>query len=156
MTTSLLRISRLVATTFTLLGLGVNAPAISAETTTTKSSKTTSTKKICVNCGTVSDIKTIEKEGEGSGLGAVAGGVVGGLLGHQVGGGRGKDLATIAGVAGGAYAGHQVEKKVKKTKSYEVSVKLENGQIEILPYDEQPPFAVGDKVKIVDGILQRR
>lgn len=35
--------------------------------------------------------------------GAIAGAVIGGILGHQVGGGRGKDLATVGGViAGGA------------------------------------------------------
>lgn len=156
MTTSLLRFTRLVVTAVALLGLGANIPAMGAETTTTKSANKSSKKKICENCGTVSDIRTIEKEGEGSGLGAVAGGVVGGLLGHQIGGGTGKDLATIAGVAGGAYAGHQVEKKVNKSKSYEVSIRMENGQTEIMPFAEQPPFAVGDKVKIVDGILQRR
>jgi outer membrane lipoprotein SlyB len=156
MTTSLFRLARLVVTTVALLGLGANIPVAGAETTSTKSSSKSSKKKICENCGTISDIRTIEKEGEGTGLGAVAGGVVGGLLGHQIGGGTGKDLATIAGVAGGAYAGHQVEKKVKKSKSYEVSVQLENGQTEVMPFAEQPPYAVGDKVKIVDGILQRR
>ncbi|PWB59082.1 MAG: hypothetical protein C3F18_01335 [Nitrosomonadales bacterium] len=154
MPTSLLRFTRLVVTAVALLGLGANIPAMGAETATSASKS--SKKKICENCGTVSDIRTIEKEGEGTGLGAVAGGVVGGLLGHQIGGGTGKDLATIAGVAGGAYAGHQVEKKVKKAKSYEVSIRMENGQNEIMPFAEQPPFAVGDKVKIVDGILQRR
>lgn len=156
MTPSLLHFARLAVTAVALFGLGANIPAVSAETTTSKSSSKSSKKKICENCGTVSDIRTIEKEGEGTGLGAVAGGVVGGLLGHQIGGGTGKDLATIAGAAGGAYAGHQVEKKVKKSKSYEVSVRMDNGQTEIMPFAEQPPFAVGDKVKIVDGILQRR
>ena len=35
--------------------------------------------------------------------GALLGAVIGGVLGHQVGGGRGKDLATVGGaVAGGA------------------------------------------------------
>lgn len=35
--------------------------------------------------------------------GAIAGAVIGGILGHQVGGGRGKDIATVGGaVAGGA------------------------------------------------------
>lgn len=156
MTTSLLRFARLAVTAVALLGLGANVPAMGADTAPAKSSSKSGKKKICENCGTVSDIRVIEKEGEGTGLGAVAGGVVGGLLGHQVGGGTGKDLATIAGVAGGAYAGHQVEKKVKKSKSYEVSVRMDNGQTEIMPFAEQPPYAVGDKVKIVDGILQRR
>ena len=48
----------------------------------------------CPECGTVTDVKTVKKEGEGSGLGAVAGGVVGGVLGHQIGSGRGNTAAT--------------------------------------------------------------
>lgn len=52
----------------------------------------------CNECGTVTDVKIIKIEGQGSGVGAVTGGVLGGVVGHQVGGGRGKDLATIGGL----------------------------------------------------------
>ena len=38
----------------------------------------------------------------------IAGAVIGGILGHQVGGGRGKDLATVAGVVAGAALGANV------------------------------------------------
>lgn len=39
--------------------------------------------------------------------GAILGGLAGGVLGHQVGGGRGKDVATALGVALGAWTGDQ-------------------------------------------------
>jgi len=39
---------------------------------------------------------------------AIAGALIGGILGHQVGGGRGKDLATVGGVVAGAAIGAQV------------------------------------------------
>ncbi|MEO6626878.1 MAG: glycine zipper 2TM domain-containing protein, partial [Burkholderiaceae bacterium] len=39
---------------------------------------------------------------------AIAGAVIGGILGHQVGDGRGKDLATIGGVVGGGLLGANV------------------------------------------------
>jgi uncharacterized protein YcfJ len=42
-------------------------------------------------------------------LGTVGGAVVGGVLGHQVGGGRGKDLATAAGAVAGALGGRKVQ-----------------------------------------------
>lgn len=109
---------------------------------------------VCQDCGTITAIHAVEQEGEGSGLGAIAGGVAGAVLGHQVGGGTGKDLATIAGAAGGAYAGHQIEKKMKKTVRYDITVKMENGKHRTVSQKEAPAFAVGDKVKIVDGILQ--
>jgi len=108
---------------------------------------------VCAQCGTVSDIRVIEQKGEGSGLGAVAGGVVGGLLGNQVGGGNGRTIATVAGAAGGAFAGHQVEKKMKSTKHYEISVRMDDGAIRHFTYEEQPQFQPGDKVRVVDGRL---
>ena len=39
---------------------------------------------------------------------AIAGAVIGGILGHQVGDGRGRDLATIGGVVGGGLLGANV------------------------------------------------
>jgi uncharacterized protein YcfJ len=40
--------------------------------------------------------------------GAIAGAVIGGILGHQVGGGRGQDLATAGGAVAGAFVGNTV------------------------------------------------
>ena len=111
---------------------------------------------VCDNCGTVTDVKTIKKEGEASGAGAIIGGVAGGVLGHQVGSGRGKDVATVAGAAGGAYAGHQIEKSQKSTTSYQVVVRMENGATRTFSYGAPTAYKVGDKVKIVDKKLVRQ
>lgn len=40
--------------------------------------------------------------------GAIAGAVIGGILGHQIGGGRGQDIATAGGAVGGAALGANV------------------------------------------------
>ena len=48
----------------------------------------------CAECGVVQSVREVVTKGEGSGVGAVGGAVVGGLLGHQVGSGRGQDIAT--------------------------------------------------------------
>jgi uncharacterized protein YcfJ len=40
--------------------------------------------------------------------GAVVGALLGGILGHQVGGGRGQDIATAGGAVAGAAVGSQV------------------------------------------------
>jgi outer membrane lipoprotein SlyB len=110
----------------------------------------------CKDCGSVVDVKTIKQKGEGTGLGAVAGGVVGGVLGHQVGSGRGKDVATVAGAAGGAYAGHQIEKSAKSTTRYQVVVKLEDGKTRTFSFSNPTSYRAGDKVKIVDNKLVRQ
>lgn len=112
--------------------------------------------KTCANCGVIESIRAVEKEGEGSGLGVVAGGVAGALLGHQVGAGTGKDLATIAGAVGGGYVGNKVEKNLKKTKVYEITVRMEDGSYQTVTQQTETGFRPGDKVKLVDGNLVAR
>ena len=110
----------------------------------------------CDNCGTVTDVRTVTKEGEASGGGAVLGGVVGGVLGHQIGSGRGNTAATVAGAAGGAYAGHQIEKKKNEVTKYVVEVKMESGTVRTFSYSNPTAYKVGDKIKIVDKKLIRQ
>jgi uncharacterized protein YcfJ len=112
----------------------------------------------CKDCGTVIDVKTVKKQGEGTGAGAVIGGVAGGVLGHQIGSGRGKDVATVAGAAGGAYVGHQVEKESKSTTHYVVVVRLDEKNVpdRTFTFTNPTSYKVGDKVKIVDKKLVRR
>jgi outer membrane lipoprotein SlyB len=144
------RFARQSLVALAVAGLTIAVPGAPAVAAGSSSSKT------CADCGVIEDIRTVEQEGDASGIGAVAGGVAGGLLGHQVGEGRGKDVATIAGVAGGAYAGHTIEKKMKKTKHYEITVRMHDGSSRVVSQSEEPRFAIGDPVKVVDGQLQPR
>ncbi len=109
--------------------------------------------RICPNCGVVESVNVVEVEGEGTGLGAIAGGVAGGILGHQIGQGRGNTVATIAGVAGGAYAGHEVEKRVKKTKRYDIQVRMDDGTTRLIQQQSDPALGIGQKVRIENGAI---
>jgi outer membrane lipoprotein SlyB len=104
------------------------------------------THAICHDCGKVTAVHIKEQKGDSGAVGLIAGGVAGALLGHQVGGGRGKDVATIAGAAGGAYVGNQIEKKVNTTKVWEVVVHNDNGTNSTFTFKQDPGFAVGDVV----------
>ena len=110
----------------------------------------------CVNCGVVQSVNLVEAEGQGTGLGAVTGGVLGGLLGNQVGQGNGKTVATVAGVAGGAYAGNQVEKSIKKTKYYNIVVKMRDGGTRTFRQNTDPGLGIGEKVKIENDVIVRQ
>ena len=110
----------------------------------------------CYDCGTVTGVKTVKKEGEASGAGAVIGGVAGGVLGHQVGSGRGNTLATVAGAGAGAYAGHQVEKNKNSKTEYHVAVKLEDGKSRTFVFSEPTSYRSGDRIRVVDGKLVRQ
>lgn len=111
-------------------------------------------KTVCSECGTIESIREIKLRGAGSGLGAVGGAVVGGLVGNQIGGGDGKKVATAAGVIGGAVAGHQIEKEVTATRSYETTVRLNDGSTRLISSATMPSWQNGDKVKVVNGGIQ--
>jgi len=108
----------------------------------------------CAECGVIESVREVEAKGKGSGLGAVGGAVVGGLLGNQVGGGRGQDVMTVVGAVGGAVAGNEVEKRVKTSKSYEVTVRLHDGSSRVISEASQPTWRTGDKVKVINGVIQ--
>jgi outer membrane lipoprotein SlyB len=108
----------------------------------------------CSMCGAIESVREVSEKGEGSGLGAAGGAVVGGLLGHQVGGGNGKQIATVVGAVGGAVAGNEVEKRVKATKSYDITVRLDDGSTRVINEDNPPSWRSGDRVKIVDGVIR--
>ena len=110
----------------------------------------------CKECGTVSDVKTIKKEGEASGGGAVLGGVLGGVIGHQIGSGRGNTAATVVGAAGGAYAGHQVEKNKNAKTEFQVYVKMDDGKNRTFIFSKETAYRIGDKIKVVDNKLVRQ
>ena len=110
--------------------------------------------RVCGNCGRIESVQAVQTPADPSGVGVVGGAVVGGLLGNQIGGGSGKTLATIAGAVGGGYAGNEVEKRTRTATSYQVKVRMENGQVRNFPYNNQPPWHQGDRVRVVDGYLQ--
>jgi outer membrane lipoprotein SlyB len=111
---------------------------------------------VCNHCGTVTDIRTIKQPGNASGAGAVAGGIAGLIIGNQIGGGNGRTIAKIAGAAGGAYAGNSIEKRVRAETSYEVVVKLDNGETTTVTQEAAPTVSVGSDVRVVDGKLVAR
>lgn len=111
---------------------------------------------ICYECGRVEAVNAVQTQAAPSGLGMIAGGVVGGLLGNQVGGGNGKKVATVAGVVGGGYAGHEIEKRTRTATTYEVRVRMEDGRIRTFPYNSQPQWNPGDRIRVVDGYLRTR
>jgi outer membrane lipoprotein SlyB len=101
-------------------------------------------------CGRVVDVRTIEQKGEGTGIGAVIGGAVGGFLGHLVGKGKGNTVATVGGVAGGAVAGHEGEKYLRSTKTYQVTVRLDNGGTRTVTQADR--VEVGNRVRLANNV----
>lgn len=110
----------------------------------------------CPECGKVTAVRIVEQKGESTPLGMIAGGVAGAVLGHQVGGGRGQDVATIAGAAGGAYAGHKIEEHVRTAKSWVVTVHFEDGSDREFTFAADPAYVAGDAVKATGNSIVRQ
>jgi outer membrane lipoprotein SlyB len=114
----------------------------------------TPVKARCTDCGVIESTREVTTKGSGSGIGGVGGAVVGGLLGNQVGGGRGQDVMTVVGAVGGALAGNEIEKRVKSTKSFEVTVRLDDGSTRVISEANATSWRAGDKVRVVNGAIQ--
>lgn len=128
--------------------------AAKAKTAPSPAASSPAVARRCSECGVIESVHETASSGEGSGLGAAGGAVVGGLLGHQVGGGRGQDIATVVGAVGGAVAGNEVEKRVKSTKGYEITVRLEDGSTRVIREANPPSWRAGDRVIVVDGAIR--
>jgi len=105
----------------------------------------------CALCGTVESIRTVEVRDEAGGTGAAAGGP-GGAADQAVGGGG--TAGTLLG-AGDAIAGSDIEKNMKKRYAYRVTVRMDDGSFRTISVSSPPTFAVGDKVRVVEGKLVR-
>ncbi|MEO6699550.1 MAG: glycine zipper 2TM domain-containing protein, partial [Paraperlucidibaca sp.] len=119
-----------------------------------QSKATTERYASCVDCGVVTGITPIAAANGPTGIGAVLGAVAGGVIGHQIGGGNGRKIATVAGALGGAYAGNRYESS--RVSGYEMSVRLDSGEVRSIHYDNSPGFSVGDAVRIAGGQVVRR
>lgn len=106
----------------------------------------------CATCGTIEAVRPVQVQGEGSGLGAVAGGVAGAVVGNQFGGGNGKTALTVLGAVGGGFAGHEVEKRVRATTAYDVTVRMDDGSRRTLRRSDAP--AVGARVTVQGNSLR--
>lgn len=111
--------------------------------------------RLCADCGTIETIRTVELHGDSSSLGAIAGGLAGGMLGNQMGRGRGRTAMTIIGTAGGALAGNEIGRDLKMHHAYRVTVRMDDGSFWTLLQASPPAFAVGDKVRVIEGTLAR-
>jgi outer membrane lipoprotein SlyB len=111
---------------------------------------------ICRECAVIEEVREVEKAGQASGAGAVGGAVVGGVVGHQMGGGRGKDVATVLGALGGGLAGHAIEKNARTTVEYQIIIRYEDGTKGMFTQATPPSWRSGDKVKVINGMIQGR
>jgi outer membrane lipoprotein SlyB len=122
---------------------------------TSQGSKTYSTSQAqtahSVYYGTVLKVAQVTLQKPQSGAGAIGGAVVGGVIGSTIGQGRGRRLATTAGALGGAAMGSAAESSAGQKNGLEIEVELDDGRILVVVQEKDDEFAVGDRVRLVQG-----
>lgn len=105
--------------------------------------------------GRVVAIDVVRGGGRTSGGGAIAGAIIGGVVGHQIGSGRGNDVATAAGAIGGAVAGNQIERNRNDDEYYRIVVQLRDGREATFTQESLDGLRVGDRVRVSDNRVFR-
>lgn len=108
-----------------------------------------------VEAGTVTAIRPVTIQSDGSVVGTATGAVLGGLAGNTIGGGRGRTAATVAGAVAGGAAGQAVTGSTRA--GVEITVELQSGRTVAVVQEGTPEqFRVGDRVNVAsDGVTTR-
>ena len=101
--------------------------------------------------GVIESVQQVEQKGENPIAGPVIGGIAGAVLGHQFGEGRGKTVATAVGAGAGILGGKVIEQKVRATKHWETTVRMDDGSTQTLKNESEPAWHAGERVRVLDG-----
>jgi outer membrane lipoprotein SlyB len=100
----------------------------------------------------VTDVRDVVMQGNrSSGLGSIAGAVLGGIAGSMIGSGNGSTIAGIGGAVGGGMAGQRAEQASDTSRTTEVSVKFDNGEVRSYRIAAGEKFQIGDMITVSTG-----
>ncbi len=95
---------------------------------------------------------TIDKSGHSSGVGGAAGAVLGGIAtSSHIGQGNGASAAGLVGAIIGGIAGQHIEANLKKRPGFEITVKLDNGELRAIVQDADEVFKAGERVRLLSS-----
>jgi len=109
----------------------------------------------CPLCGTIESVKAIEVYEEPT----AANGSIDARSGDTAGGGPGGAIAggatSVIDALTAAVTGGDADKNVRKRVVYRVTLHMDDGSFRAISLPSAPNFAVGDKVRVVEGRLVR-
>ena len=109
-----------------------------------------------VRMGVVDSVREVQIEGTRSGIGPAAGAIIGGIAGSTIGQGRGAAVGTVVGGVAGGVGGQAAEQAATRQTGYEITVRLDNGQLIAVTQGADEAFRAGDRVRILsDGATTR-
>ncbi|HMH18533.1 MAG TPA: hypothetical protein VK572_10350 [Burkholderiales bacterium] len=101
----------------------------------------------CSLCGAIESIRIVEVRDETKAAGEFTGAVADPDKGNT------DATTTVLGAVGGVFAGNEMDKKTRRV--YRVTVHMDDGSFRTISLSSPPAFAVGEKVRVVEGKLVR-
>jgi len=109
-----------------------------------------------VRMGVVESVREVSIVNPDSGTGTVAGAALGGLGGSTVGRGNGSAAMAIVGAVAGGLIGNRVEANANHKPGYEITVKLDSGELRAITQLADEMFRPGERVRLLsNGITTR-
>lgn len=102
-----------------------------------------------VRFGTIESVRQVAIQKNDSGVGTLAGAGLGGVAGSAVGAGRGSIVGAIVGAVAGGVAGNVLENQADRRPGYELTVRLDDGEMRAIVQEADEPFNPGDRVRIL-------
>lgn len=105
-----------------------------------------------VRMGTVESVRNVTIANPDSGVGTVSGAALGGLAGSEIGHGSGSGAVGLIGAVAGGIIGNRVENQVNNRPGFEITVRLENGELRSITQAADEMFKPGERVRLLsDG-----
>lgn len=109
-----------------------------------------------VRTGTVESVRNVIIVNPESGVGAMGGAAMGGIAGSSVGSGTGSAVASVAGAIAGGLIGQRVEANANNRPGFEITVRLDTGELRAITQAADELFRPGERVRLVSNGYQTR
>ena len=106
---------------------------------------------LCVGCGIIHNVRRIEKPiaPERKTLPSITASPQAGGMGSET---QAVPLFTF----GGGSRPHRVKRQAVTRSEWEITVRYDNGQFGFLTHETEPEFRVGDRVRVVENVIELR
>jgi outer membrane lipoprotein SlyB len=112
--------------------------------------------ELAVRTGTVESVRSVTIVNPETGTGVASGAVLGGLAGSYAGSGRGSVATGILGALAGGLLGQRVEAGAGRRPAFEITVKLDSGELRAITQEADELFRPGERVRLLsDGYNTR-
>ena len=109
-----------------------------------------------VRMGVVESVRNVTIVNPESGVGTMGGAALGGLAGSQIGSGNGSAAVGIVGAIAGGLIGNRVEANANNRPGFEITVKLDNGELRAITQSADELFRPGERVRLLSNGYQTR